>query len=55
MRERAPAQAGGGAEEEGDREAQADSPLNVEPSVRLYLKTLRSGPEPKPRVPNSQY
>ena len=30
-----------------ERESQADSPLSVEPDMRLDLTTLRSGPEPK--------
>ena len=40
----------GGAEREGERETQADFPLNVEPSAGLDLMTLRSWPEWKSRV-----
>ena len=42
--------AGGGAEGEGERESQADSPLSMEPDMGLDLTTLKSWPEPKSRV-----
>ena len=38
----------GGAE--GESELQADSPLSMEPHTELDPMTLRSQPEPKPRV-----
>ena len=41
---------GGEAEEEGERESQADSALSVEPNMRLHLMTLSSWPELKSRV-----
>jgi len=34
----------------GRENPQADSPLSTEPEAVLHLRTLRSGPEPKPRV-----
>ena len=40
----------GGAEGEGERESQADSPLSMELKSGLDPKTLRSGPELKSRV-----
>ena len=36
-----------------DIESQADSMLNVEPDMSLDPRTLRSQPEPKPRVGHS--
>ena len=33
-----------------ERESKADSLLNVESNIGLQLTTLRSWPEPKPRV-----
>ena len=33
---------GGGAEEEGEKETQADSPLSTEPDTGLNLMTLKS-------------
>jgi len=33
---------GGGAEGEGERESQADSPLSAEPDAALDLRSLRS-------------
>lgn len=42
--ERAHAQVGGGAEEEGKRGAQADYALSTEPNIGLYLITLSSWP-----------
>jgi len=41
---------GGVVEGEREGESQADSTLNAEPAGGLDLKTLRSWPEPKPRV-----
>lgn len=35
---------------EGERESQANYSLSVEPSTGLTFRTLRSGPERKPRV-----
>ena len=46
-REREREQAGGA---EGDGESSADATLSTEADVRLYLRTLRSWPELKPRV-----
>ena len=42
--------AGKGAEGEGERESQADSPLNAEPDVGLSPGALRSWPELKSRI-----
>lgn len=37
-------------EEKEQRESQADSPLSMEPDMGVDLGTLRSQPEPKPKV-----
>jgi len=37
-------------QKESERESQVDSALSTEPRVELNLRTLRSRPEPKPRV-----
>ena len=49
-RERKKASKQAGREVEGEIKSQADSMLSTEPDTRLHLTTLRSRPEPKPRV-----
>ena len=41
----------GEGEKEGEREFQTDFQADWEPDMGLNFTALRSGPEPKPRVP----